>query len=142
MRHKSPGDLAEHTPAVVGTGLVTLDVVINSDVHQPPRLWAGGTCGNVLTILSYLGWRAYPVSWLNEDTASEHLIRDLSQWGVHLTFVSSRPGGSTPIIVQQISHNTTGKAFHTFSWSCPHCGAVFPRYKAVLASEARDCHPD
>jgi len=64
----------------LGTGLVALDVVINSDVHQPPRLWAGGTCGNVLTILSYLGWQAYPVSRLNEDTAAGYLMRDLSQW--------------------------------------------------------------
>lgn len=138
MRRKSPFDYAEHTPVVVGTGLVALDVVINSDMHRPPRLWAGGTCGNVLIILSYLGWHTYPVARLNEDAASEHVRRDLCQWGVHLEFVQSDPGGSTPIIVQQISHNTTGKAFHTFSWSCPHCGALFPRYKAVLASEAGD----
>jgi sugar/nucleoside kinase (ribokinase family) len=136
MRRKSSFDLAEPTPIVVGTGLVALDVVINSDVHRPPWLWAGGTCGNVLTILSYLGWHAYPVARLHGDTASEHVRRDLSQWGVHLEFVYSDPGGSTPIIVQQISHNTDGKAFHTFSWSCPHCGAWLPRYKAVLASDA------
>ena len=60
MSRKSPFDLAVQTPVVVGTGLVALDIVINSDVHRPPQLWAGGTCGNVLTILSYLGWHAYP----------------------------------------------------------------------------------
>jgi fructokinase len=138
MSRKSPFDLAEQMPIVVGTGLVALDVVINSDVYRPPRLWTGGTCGNVLTILSYLGWQAYPVARLHGDTASEHVRRDLSQWGVHLEFVQSDPGGSTPVIVQQISHNTAGKAFHTFSWSCPNCGAWLPRYKAVLASEACD----
>ena len=138
MSHKSPFDLAEPTPIVVGTGLVALDVVINSAVHRPPRRWAGGTCGNVLTILSYLGWQAYPVARLNGDTASEYVTQDLSQWGVHLEFVQSDPGGSTPIIVQQISHNAAGKAFHTFSWSCPRCGALLPRYKAVLASDAGD----
>lgn len=136
MSRKSPFDLTEQMPVVVGTGLVALDVVINSDVHRPPRLWAGGTCGNVLTILSYLGWPAYPVARLNGDTASEHVRRDLSQWGVHLEFVQSDPRGSTPIIVQQISHNTAGKASHTFSWSCPNCGTWLPRYKAVLASDA------
>ena len=58
MSRKCLFALAEQRPVVVGTGLVALDVVINSDVHRPPRLWAGGTCGNVLTILSYLGWHA------------------------------------------------------------------------------------
>jgi len=129
-------DINQCRPIVLGTGLVALDVVINSDVL--PRLWAGGTCGNVLTSLSYLGWHAYPVARLNGDTASEHVMRDLSQWRVHLEFVQSDPGGSTPVIVQQIRDNTAGKAFHTFSWSCPHCGALLPRYKAVLASDARD----
>ena len=72
MSRNSPFALAEPAPVVVGTGLVALDVVMNSDAHQPPRLWAGGTCGNVLTSLSYLGWQAYPVSRLNKDTAAEH----------------------------------------------------------------------
>src|ERR1700675_1594009 len=115
----SLGDTHQCRRRVLGTGLVALDVVINSDLHQPPRLWAGGTCGNVLTILSYLGWHASPVSRLNEDTPSKHLLQDLSQWGVHLKFVRSRPGGNTPVIVQQIRHNADGEAFHTFSWSCP-----------------------
>jgi fructokinase len=137
MSLKSPFDLAKHMPQVVGTGLIALDVVIN-DVCLPPRFWAGGTCGNVLTILSYLGWQAYPVSRLNGDAASQYVTRDLSQWGVHLEFVQADLGGSTPIIVQQISHNAAGKAFHKFSWSCPNCGALLPRYKAVLASDARD----
>jgi sugar/nucleoside kinase (ribokinase family) len=138
MSRRSPFDLAEETPVVVGTGLVALDVVINSDVHRPPQLWAGGTCGNVLTILSYLGWQAYPVARLNEDMASKHLTRDLSQWGVHLKFMHSRPGGNTPVIVQQIRHNAAGKTFHTFSWNCPNCGTLLPRYKAVLASDAHN----
>jgi sugar/nucleoside kinase (ribokinase family) len=81
MSRKSPFALAEHTPVIVGTGLVALDVVMNTDVHRPPRLWAGGTCGNVLTILRYLGWQAYPVARLNEDPPSKHLLRDLRKWG-------------------------------------------------------------
>jgi hypothetical protein len=41
------------------------------------------------------------------------------------------------VIVEHIRHNAAGKALHTFSWSCPRCGAVLPRYKAVLAADAR-----
>jgi fructokinase len=40
----------------MGTGLVALDLVVSNDNSVPPRYYAGGTCGNVLTILSFLGW--------------------------------------------------------------------------------------
>ena len=48
-------------PTVVGTGLVALDVVVSGD---DVKYFAGGTCGNVLTCLSYLGWDAKPVARL------------------------------------------------------------------------------
>ncbi len=138
MSRRSPFDLTARTPVVVGTGLIALDVVINGNVHRPPRFWAGGTCGNVLIILSYLGWQAFPVSRLNGDAASKHVLREFRRWGVHLDFANSKPGGSTPIVVQRIDHNAAGEPFHRFSRNCPNCGAWLPGYKAVLASTARD----
>ena len=50
---------------VIGVGLVSLDFVVNVSDRSAVRAWAGGTCGNVLTILGYLGWDAYPVARLN-----------------------------------------------------------------------------
>ena len=41
-------------PVVVGTGLIALDVVLDERTDTPPRLWAGVTCGNVLSILAFL----------------------------------------------------------------------------------------
>ena len=35
---------------VVGAGMIALDLVIGSDPEAPVRSWAGGTCGNVLSI--------------------------------------------------------------------------------------------
>ena len=122
---------------IVGTGLLTLDVVIGHE-RSAQRLLAGGTCGNVLTILSYLGWDAYPVSRLNGDVAAEHVVRDLRRWKVHLDFARLAPGGSTPIIVHQIGRTKQGQAFHRFSWTCPQCGAWLPPYKAALANAVQD----
>ena len=50
-------------PTVFGLGLVALDVILDPCAVQP-LLYSGGTCGNVLTILSYLGWEARPIARL------------------------------------------------------------------------------
>lgn len=126
---------------VVGTGLLTLDVVINSDARGVPRLYAGGTCGNVLTILSYLGWRSYPVARLNGDTASKRVLRDLKDWGVDVSLAKQRPEASTPIIVHQISRGRDGTPSHKFTWVCPQCGAWLPSYKAITNEAANKIAP-
>jgi fructokinase len=62
-------------PTITGTGLVALDVVCNAQSQCVPAFFAGGTCGNVLTILSYLGWRAMPISRLSHGFPAERLAR-------------------------------------------------------------------
>lgn len=121
---------------VVGTGLLTLDVVINPHARQAPRLYAGGTCGNVLTILSYMGWRALPVARLDDDTASKRVLSDLKKWKVDVRFAKQQPGASTPIIVHEITRARDGSPSHKFTWLCPRCGAWLPGYKAVVAPAA------
>ena len=61
---KKEPDVRKGRPAVTGMGLVALDMVITEPSDREPRFFAGGTCGNVLTILSYLGWAATPVARL------------------------------------------------------------------------------
>jgi sugar/nucleoside kinase (ribokinase family) len=136
MSTKNPFDLVGPKSTVVGTGLIALDVVISHNEPQSLQHWAGGTCGNVLTILSYLGWESYPVARLNGDKASKCISKDLKRWSVHLEFATSKPTADTPIIIQKISRNSIGEVFHRFSLSCPYCGASLPTYKPVLASAA------
>lgn len=124
------------TPLAVGTGLIALDVVVSEGRPEAPSRWAGGTCGNVLAVLSYLGWRAAPVARLRGGEAATQLLADLRQWGVGTEFVSLAEDGSTPVIVQWIHQEPGGEPRHTFSWRCPTCGARLPGYKPVLASEA------
>ena len=122
-------------PLAVGMGLVALDVVFTTNGYVAPRCYAGGTCGNVLTILSYLGWRSLPVSRLRADKPGERLVQDLQHWGVSTEFVTQSPDGSTPVIVQRIRPSAGGVPRHSFSWRCPSCGAHLPGYKPVLASD-------
>ena len=120
-------------PTVFGAGLIALDLVVSADPEAPVRAWAGGTCGNVLSILAYLGWDSYPVARLNGDAASEHVRADMARWGVHLDYASCTPTAHTPIIIQEIRRDRHGRPRHRFSWSCPHCGQWLPGFKPVTA---------
>jgi len=120
-------------PAVFGTGLIALDMVMSADSSQPVRSWTGGTCGNVLSILSYLGWDAYPIARLNGDAASLRVKADLQRWGVHLDYAACAPTCATPIIIQEIRKGKNGVPKHRFSWSCPRCGSWLPGFKPVTA---------
>jgi sugar/nucleoside kinase (ribokinase family) len=73
---------------VIGTGLVALDVVIPKGLEDDPQLRGGGTCGNVLTALAYLGWQSYPIARLSADGASKLVAADMKQWGVNLDLLS------------------------------------------------------
>ena len=97
MSRRSPFELEVRRPSVVGTGLIALDVVIEAGAKRDPWLWTGGTCGNVLAIMSYLGWQAFPVARLNGDAAARCVEDDLVRWGVRLEHAKTEPGSRTPI---------------------------------------------
>lgn len=118
-------------PQIFGTGLIALDLVISANPDLPVRSWTGGTCGNVLSILSYLGWDAYPIARLNGDPASKRIRVDMKRWGVHLDFVGCGPTTDTPIVIQQVLRARDGSPKHRFSWSCPHCGNWLPGFRPV-----------
>ncbi len=118
-------------PRVFGTGLIALDLVYGPRPESPVRAWAGGTCGNVLSILAYLGWEAFPIARLNNNPASIHVQADFRKWRVHLDFVNCEPTAHTPIIVQEIRHGQNAKPEHRFVWRCPKCERWLPTYKPV-----------
>lgn len=141
MSREDPfGIRSDPPPAVVGTGLVALDLVVSESTGDR-RAWLGGTCGNVLTILAYLGWRASPVARLASGPAWDCIRAEMARWRVSHEFVSTTPDGSTPIIIERITSDTDGKPRHSFSWRCPGCGNPFPGYKAVLATATDDLTP-
>ena len=118
-------------PKVFGVGLIALDLVMGADPESPVSSWAGGTCGNILSILAYLGWDAFPIARMNGDPASERVRADMMRWDVRLDFVSCAPTSHTPIIIQEIRRARDGTPTHRFSWSCPRCGQWLPAFKAV-----------
>lgn len=142
MRQSRPNYSNQQRPCVVGTGLIALDVVVNRQDQARAHHYAGGTCGNVLTILSFLGWAAYPVSRLNRDITSRWVLDDLKHWGVHTDYASLDPTGPVPVIIEWITEDKQGRPSHRYSFVCPTCGSRKPAYKPVHASAIQQLLPD
>lgn len=122
--------------AIVGTGLVALDVILTED-STDPILAAGGTCGNVLAILAAWGWSAYPVARLGDDPSSRHVLDDLARWDVNLQFAQLEPTRPAPVFIEKLRLDGT----HRFSSRCPSCGGWLPRYSPVTGSAVREARP-
>lgn len=118
-------------PVALGTGLLALDVVYGVGGQEPVGRWAGGTCGNVLTILSCLGWSTYPLARLSDDLPARIVCKDLAEWGVHLDCVTFEAHGSSPVIIQYNRKGPDGAALHRFAFRCPVCGSRLPSYRPV-----------
>ena len=119
------------SPQIYGTGLIALDIVLGHYPEGKAFEMAGGTCGNVLTILSYLGWKAFPISRLDSSSNSIKVSQDMAKWGVYLDFVNLNPTATVPVITQETVLEN-GEFRHRFYWkNCPKCGSWLPNYKAV-----------
>jgi fructokinase len=141
MKRKPEKKRPAKSPEVVGTGLVALDAVLSADRTIPVRYWAGGTCGNVLIALKYLGWTAKPVARLGMGEATDRLLADFRKWKVSEQLVRVESDGSTPVIVERISKDAHGHPKHSFSWRCIGCGAPYPGYKPELLTVAESLAP-
>jgi sugar/nucleoside kinase (ribokinase family) len=124
----------EHRPTLVTAGFVALDIVFGLE-HPEPRIYAGGTCGNVVAALAFLGWDASPLARLGDDAAGRVIRSDLARWGVNTKYLDLDPVAPSPIVLEKIERGKNGLPKHRFLWNCPDCGAYFPPYRAILRSQ-------
>jgi fructokinase len=137
MMNKELFPIIGPSPVCMGTGLIVLDIIFNGKPDLPPKLWAGGSCGNVLTILSYLGWQSYPVARLGKDPAAPIIKEDMKRFNVIIDFIENDERVNTPLIVERISKGADGRPTHRFFLTCPNCGSWLPRYRPILLSTAK-----
>ena len=119
---------------VVGTGLVALDVIMRRGSEDRARQRPGGTCGNVLGILAFLGWRSRPAARLGTDPAAKLILREYRARGVSIDLVKQDRELDTPVIIHKITPTASGGAVHSFSNRCPTCKSFLPGYRPILAS--------
>lgn len=104
-------------PTCLGSGLVVLDVIFRAGSDEPEFL-AGGSCCNVLTILSYFGWRSFPFARLGGDIEGDRIVEDMRTWGVQDRFIVRERGARSPRIIQRIRAGRNPG--HSFSFRCSH----------------------
>lgn len=131
-RHRKNGA----SPVCVGAGFVALDV-IRSEMHARSELrFAGGSCGNVLTILAFLGWKSSPVARIGQDPPGAQLLRDLQRWSVDTRWVMREQTARTPVVFQEIFSDRKGQPQHRFTRNCFLCGEKAVSYRPVRLRDA------
>lgn len=123
-----PFSIRSPAPSCIGTGLIVLDVVLNE--HSKPLIGTGGSCGNVLSILSSLGWKTYPLARIGHDINSRYLLQDLKRWKVKTNYITREQNLATPVIIERLTHDRTD-ATHAFEFKCPNCGADLPKNRLI-----------
>ena len=120
------------SPISVGAGFLTLDMLLIGRTRiRANRQYAGGSCGNVLSILAYLDWASYPVARLGTDRRAQLLINDLKSCHVNTEFVTKERTGVTPVIVVRVAESEKGIYKTKFEWKDPLSGAWLPRYRPL-----------
>lgn len=119
----------------VGAGLVSLDILMRGNDEYGISYKVGGTCGNVMMILSHMGWTAYPIARLDETEYTRMLLTDMRNHNVNTTFISTNDG-TTPVIVQRNIVDKYGNPCHKFE-ILNNKGRFFLGYKSITKSQAQ-----
>lgn len=136
LRRKSPVNAA---PISVGAGFLALDLLlVGKDRTKANEQYAGGSCGNVLSILSHLAWESYPVARLGTDRLARNVIDDLEHSGVKTEFVFRSDTGVTPVMVIRIAERRDGTVGPRFEWKHPESGEWLPRYRPFPKTKAEE----
>ena len=108
---------------IIGSGIYNLDTIVVRDYPEWPRLRpftdnvvleeVGGTCGNVMCILSWLGWEARPLACLDDSPEGLKITEDLRRYGCDCRYVTNTPGGGTTRL--RCTHKKTADGEHVMS---------------------------
>ncbi|MCY4554943.1 MAG: PfkB family carbohydrate kinase [Chloroflexi bacterium] len=127
--------LPNETPAACwGAGFVAMDVV---DMDGEKFATTGGSCGNVMAILAWLGWKARPIARLGADVTGNFIREELSELGVDTGCLTEEARIRSPIVLQRFAKTRDGRRTHRFSLTCPGCGRWLPRYRSITLAQSR-----
>ncbi len=115
--------------SIWGSGLLAVDVVIRSGEAEAFEITSGGTCANVLSNLSHLGWAASAKGRVGSDAAGRVLEEHLTEAGVDVSSLVLDERVETPLIIERFGIGDPAHPAHRFEWKCPKCSAPVPRFR-------------
>ena len=131
-----------HMPVSVGAGFIALDILLMGKHRvKANEEYAGGSCGNVLSILAHLEWSSYPVARLGNDRLAQIVLNDFRQSGVRTEFILQSDTGVTPVVIVRIAERRDGTIGPRFEWKHPESGDWLPRYRPFPKTIAEEVTP-
>ena len=115
-----------------GVGFVSMDVI---DADGGKFAAVGGSCGNVMAILAWLGWDARPIARLGDDSVGDFVRAELGGLGVNVASLTKEEKFRSPIVLQRFGRARDGTRTHRFSLTCPGCGRWLPRHRSVTLAQ-------
>lgn len=103
---------------VSGAGFITLDVMLGTG-SQLVYTGIGGSTGNVLSILAFLGWESLPLVNLGRDHVGATIHREFSRLGANMRHVRLNRGLMSPLLYQFAGEPSEAPRY---SFVCPVCG--------------------
>ena len=127
---------------ILGTGIFNLDVIYVRDYPmgcEHNRVFnetlvteeAGGTCGNVMCMLAYMGWKTYPVTKLDRSEEGLKMTQSLKEYGCDCRFVTNTDDGGTTILTIRHGLDEHGNKSTRVRHGSPG-GSRFPRRRHLL----------
>lgn len=129
---------------VIGSGVYVLDAIVVRDYLAWPQQRpftdrtvleeVGGTCGNVMCILSWLGWEAMPQVSLDDSPEGLKIATDLKRYGCDCRYVTNTPQGGTTLLRCTHKRDADGKHTIAFRATGPG-GSRFPKRHYLRARD-------
>lgn len=119
-------------PSILGAGLLCLDI-INRDGRT--QYLNGGSCGNIISALSFLGWGASIITGRFGDSAGKIIDENLKMLGIDKIEVGNKLS-ETPRIIENVIYEKNEEGTHEFLLTCPQCGRKLPGIKPLEKKSA------
>lgn len=129
---------------VIGTGIFNLDIIVKRDYPEWPQLRpftdnvvmeeVGGTCGNVMCMLSWMGWDARPIASLDDSEEGRKITKDLKHYGCDCRYVTNTPEGGTTMLRCTHKKTVDGKRSMSVRAGSPG-GSRFPKRHFLRARD-------
>ena len=110
----------------MGTGNYSLDVITqreypegfvvgkrNKFEEKVLTMEIGNTCGNVMTMLPYLGVKTFPVAFFDVSPHGYRMTRDMKAYGADVRFVSN--SGTTGTTILRCTHKLDEQGNHVLA---------------------------